>query len=117
MNKSRFPLPQSPPPASPRLVSIPGALRAALLGIALVVLLTAAACTRSEEGPAGETGATEQPTITAPGPEVVQVSGTLVFPRKVDLTFGVGGTVGEIFISEGQWVESGDVLATLDGPV
>ena len=95
-------------------MSIPAALRAWLLGLGLIALLTAAGCTRSESGPTGETGATEQPAVTVPSPEVVHVAGKLVFPRNADLTFGVGGTVGEIFVSEGQRVESGDVLATLD---
>ena len=63
-----------------------------------------------------ETPAPEKPTIaiSTPGDDAVQVAGKLVFPRKVELTFGVGGTVGEILVSPGQRVESGDVLATLD---
>ena len=97
-------------------MSAPQNFRAGLLAFGLVALLIAAGCNPFQGGPTAETPAPEKPTIaiSTPGDDAVQVAGKLVFPRKVELTFGVGGTVGEILVSPGQRVESGDVLATLD---
>ncbi len=44
----------------------------------------------------------------------VSASGSIAPAEKVDLNFGVPGTVAEIAISEGQSVKAGDVLARLD---
>ena len=44
----------------------------------------------------------------------VSTSGSLVFSSKDTLTFGAGGTVREVLVEEGQRVEEGALLATLD---
>ena len=42
------------------------------------------------------------------------IDGRLVFPREAELTFGVGGTVGEVLVTAGQDVKAGQVLAKLE---
>ena len=44
----------------------------------------------------------------------VSINGSLVFPNRETLTFGIQGTVGEVLVEEGQRVDAGDPLATLD---
>lgn len=44
----------------------------------------------------------------------VSASGSIAPAEKVDLNFGVPGTVAEIAVTEGQSVKAGDVLARLD---
>ena len=42
------------------------------------------------------------------------IDGRLVFPREAELTFGVGGTVGQVLVTDGQDVKAGQVLAKLE---
>ncbi len=44
----------------------------------------------------------------------VSINGSLSYPNRETLGFGVQGTVGEVFVEEGQQVEEGQPLATLD---
>ena len=44
----------------------------------------------------------------------VSAGGSLVFPDKEQLTFGNVGTVGEVNVQEGDAIEEGQLLATLD---
>ncbi len=44
----------------------------------------------------------------------VSTSGSLTFPNTYSLTFGTAGTVAEILVQEGQSVQEGLTLATLD---
>ena len=45
----------------------------------------------------------------------VSVTGTLAYTTRETLAFGQQGSVSEVFVSEGDSVSSGDVLAVLDG--
>jgi len=44
----------------------------------------------------------------------VSASGSVVFPDREQLTFGIAGTVGEVNVHEGDTVKEGQVLAKLD---
>ena len=44
----------------------------------------------------------------------VAVSGGLVFPNREEMDFGVQGTVGRVFVDEGDFVTEGQTLAVLD---
>ena len=44
----------------------------------------------------------------------VSASGSLVFPEKEQITFGIVGTVGEVNVQEGDTIEEGQSLAKLD---
>ena len=44
----------------------------------------------------------------------VSINGSLAFPNRDALSFGVEGTVGELLVEEGQRVNQGEPLATLD---
>ncbi len=58
---------------------------------------------------------TETPTAI-PGPVTVDgivSEGNLVPADSITLGFGVSGTVGEIFVQEGEYVEAGEVIARL----
>ena len=44
----------------------------------------------------------------------VSASGSVVFPNREQLTFGIAGTVGEMNVHEGDTVKEGQVLAKLD---
>ena len=44
----------------------------------------------------------------------VAINGSLVYPNRDTLTFGIQGTVGEVLVEEGQRVEEGQPLARLD---
>lgn len=44
----------------------------------------------------------------------VSTNGSLIFPNRETLTFGVQGTVGEVLVEEGQQVQEGQELARLD---
>ena len=88
--------------------------RYSALFIALVSLMTLIAC-----GGRGEPSEEEPaiPSITAPsqtGPREVPVSGSLTFPNTASLTFESPGIVGEILVSEGDEVQTGQPLASLD---
>ncbi|MFH1560915.1 MAG: efflux RND transporter periplasmic adaptor subunit [Chloroflexota bacterium] len=44
----------------------------------------------------------------------VSTNGSLVFPIRETLTFGTQGTVGDVLVEEGQQVEEGQLLVSLD---
>ena len=44
----------------------------------------------------------------------VSTNGTLLYPNRETLTFGSQGTVGALLVEEGQQVEEGETVATLD---
>ena len=46
--------------------------------------------------------------------EDLSLPGTLVFPNTLELSFSSNGEVGSVHVSEGDSVEKGNVLATLD---
>ena len=45
----------------------------------------------------------------------VSTNGNLIFPNRETLTFGTQGTVAEVQVEEGEQVEEGQRLLTLDG--
>ena len=44
----------------------------------------------------------------------VSTNGSLMFPNRETLAFGTQGTVGEVLVEEGQQVQEGEALASLD---
>jgi len=44
----------------------------------------------------------------------ISINGSLVYPEKETLGFGIQGTVGEVLVEEGDEVQEGQVLAQLD---
>ena len=44
----------------------------------------------------------------------VSTNGSLIFPNRETLTFGIQGTVGEVLVEDGQVVKEGQPLAMLD---
>ena len=44
----------------------------------------------------------------------VSTNGSLMFPSRETLSFGAQGTVGEVLVEEGQQVQEGEALASLD---
>ena len=44
----------------------------------------------------------------------VSINGSLVFPDRDTLDFGIQGTIGEVLVDEGQEVNEGQTLASLD---
>jgi len=44
----------------------------------------------------------------------VSTNGSLVYPNRETLTFGIQGTIGEVLVEEGQAVSQGQDLVTLD---
>jgi len=44
----------------------------------------------------------------------VSTNGSVVFPERESLAFGAPGTVGEVLVAEGEYVEAGQALASLD---
>ena len=52
--------------------------------------------------------------LSATAGNPVAVSGTLVFPNRAMLSFDTSGTVGEVLVKEGERVEKGHLLASLN---
>ena len=87
-----------------------GLVAAILVGIAAVVYLR---------------NGTEEETALEEGRQIVQVmrgdlvnqitsSGSIVFPIREELTFGIQGTIGDILVAEGDTVSAGQELARMD---
>jgi len=69
-------------------------------------------------GPGG-TEATEYQTATVQRGDItvdITASGNLQLSDKRSLSFGTGGTVGEVLVEEGDSIAKGQVLARLDAP-
>ena len=90
-----------------------GVLMATLLGAAGVTYGAYAMVGGSGEAKLGEN---QQLIPVQLGDLVNQVStnGSIIFPNRETLTFGTQGTVGEVFVEEGQPVDEGQELARLD---
>ena len=91
------------------------------IGTLVAVLIGAAGATYGVYALAGGSGSVgvsegEQLIPVQYGNLVNQVStnGSLVFPNRETLTFGVQGTVDEVLVEEGQQVQEGQELANLD---
>lgn len=85
------------------------------LHLALLVLLALPA-TACQPGQETDTGSTTTNYTVARGNLTVDVSasGNLAFSTQEDLAFEMAGTVQDIFVSEGQSITKGTVVATLD---
>lgn len=44
----------------------------------------------------------------------ISTNGSITYPNREDLVFNSDGTVGEVLVKEGQRIEQGDPLVTLD---
>ena len=88
---------------------------AVILGIAAVVFIQ-----NREDGEGSVEAALEE------GQQIVQVrrgdlvnqvssSGSIVFPNREELTFGISGTIGEVLVAEGDNVSQGQELMRMDG--
>ena len=98
-----------PPPSSARSIF----LRFSFLSIALIAIVVLVACGRPgqpDEEPAGSMP--EPPSQT--GPREITVSGNLAFPNTESLSFESPGVVGDIMVNEGDTVQVGQELASLD---
>lgn len=85
-------------------------------GLWLVVIIALALAACQSATPDAATTSTERAAKVTRGTirASVNASGSIAPAEKVDLNFGVPGTVAEIAISEGQTVKAGEVLARLD---
>ncbi len=88
--------------------------------VAIIIAIAAIVFIQGRDG--GETAAEVE---LEEGQQLVQVvrgdlvnqitsSGSVVFPNRQDVTFGVSGTIGEILVAEGDAVTEGQELARLD---
>ena len=90
--------------------------RLAILSLALASVIVLAACggrgnsSETETEPAGAAPSVQAQT----GPREIPVSGSLVFPNTVSLSFESPGIVGEVLVRGGDVVQSGQPLASLD---
>ena len=85
-----------------------------LLTLAVFSVIAIAAC--GDRGNASEEA--ETPTSlssqTQAGPRDIPVSGSLVFPNTASLSFESPGIVGDVLVNEGDAVQTGQPLASLD---
>ena len=88
--------------------------RLTILSLALAGIIAIVACggrgNSSDEPQAPLTSSVQAQT----GPREVPVSGSLVFPNTVSLSFDSPGKVGEVLVNEGDSVTNGQPLAALD---
>ena len=85
-----------------------------LLLVSLSVAFALTACRDRGNSPEAETAVVAQSAQSQTGPREIPVSGSLVFPNTESLSFDSPGIVGEILVSEGDVVQSGQPLASLD---
>ena len=88
--------------------------RLALLSLTLVVAAAMVACARPGSDSDAEGAAPAASSQAQGAPREIPVSGSLVFPNSRTLSFETPGVVGEVLVSEGQAVQSGQPLASLD---
>ena len=90
------------------------AFRLAILSVALAAAIALVSC-GGRGNPSDDAPADEAPSIqTQTGPREIPVSGSLVFPNTVSLSFESPGIVGEVLVAEGDFVRSDQPLASLD---
>ena len=89
-------------------------LQFVLLTLTITATLAIAACgglgSSSEPTPADAPA----PSQAQAGPREIPVSGSLVFPNTANLSFESPGIVGEVLVNEGDAVQAGQPLASLD---
>ena len=87
-------------------------LRFSFLSIALIAIAVLVACERPGQPDQESAAMPEPPSQT--GPREITVSGNLAFPNTETLSFESPGVVGDIMVNEGDTVQSGQELASLD---
>ncbi len=88
--------------------------RLAILFVALTAAIALASC-GGRDNPSNNAPADAAASIqTQTGPREIPVSGSLVFPNTVSLSFESPGIVGEVLVAEGDVVRSYQPLALLD---
>ncbi len=88
--------------------------RLAILFVALTAAIALASC-GGRDNPSNNAPADAAASIqTQTGPREIPVSGSLVFPNTVSLSFESPGIVGEVLVAEGDVVLSGQPLVSLD---
>ena len=90
-------------------------LRFASVSALIIVLTLALAACGGRGNSSDEAAASVAPSVQAQsGPRDIPVSGSLVFPNTVSLSFESPGIVGEVLVNEGDAVTNGQPLASLD---
>ena len=85
-----------------------------ILALIIVSVIAIAACgERGNDSEEADTPVTSS-VQTQTGPRDVPVSGSLVFPNTASLSFESPGIVGDVLVNEGDVVQSGQPLASLD---
>jgi RND family efflux transporter MFP subunit len=80
-----------------------------IIALACLVVVGLSACGGAEEDQSQLAEVVRGDLLVA-----VSADGNLSYTTNEKLTFGVGGSVAEINVKEGEWVDEGDVLARLD---
>ncbi|MBD3243806.1 MAG: efflux RND transporter periplasmic adaptor subunit [Chitinivibrionales bacterium] len=80
------------------------------VGIALTALVLTAGCGRRKEGPSGETFVVKRLGLR----DVVSQTGEVTPVVKVDIKSEASGRIERVYVKEGQRVEEGDKLVTID---
>ena len=88
--------------------------RLAILSLLFAGIISLAACDGSGNSPNGASVVAPASVQKQTGPHEIPVTGTLVFPDTVSLSFESHGIVGEVLVNSGDSVQSGQRLASLD---
>ena len=89
-------------------------LQFAFLALTLTATLTIAACGGGGDSSEPTPADASAPSQAQTGPREIPVSGSLVFPNTANLSFDSPGIVGEVLVNEGDAVQAGQPLASLD---
>jgi multidrug resistance efflux pump len=88
---------------------------AAVITVAVVAVYWVSILTASTDKPVLAVEANVLIAEEVPAARDIPVSGSLVFPNRMQLTFESTGKVGEVLVREGDRVEAGQPIARLDG--
>ena len=88
--------------------------RLAILSLLFAAIISLVACDGSGNSPNGAPAAAPASVQKQTGPREIPVTGTLVFPDTVSLSFKSHGIVGEVLVNSGDSIRSGQRLASLD---
>lgn len=88
--------------------------RLAILSLLFAGIISLVACDGSGDSPNAASAASPASVQKQTDPREIPVSGTLVFPNTVSLSFESHGIVGEVLVNSGDSVQSGQPLASLD---
>ena len=90
---------------------IPGLATLALVAVGGPVILLSLAL---ESGPDDGSNTSQAALRNADQVTELSIGGRLHLPQRMAMTFEAGGTVGEVLVRQGDKVEKGQVIATLD---